>query len=222
MAKANGLTLKVVLIESAIAQVGLDGAKESAGSVSQHLLQVAQTFQNVKEFLAECKVQETYLKSDAGKAEMRGVFQKHGLGEFDATIPRCWTQAKANIKAAWSRGLAPTKFSTESEMRKELNKVRKQDTDTGESRARLDVTKLDGEVYKIISRTVANLAKLPVEEQRKLALLFQPIDKAAMEASAAMLANAKPEPIAPPRVDAGQVVNPATTPARKGKGKKAA
>lgn len=64
-------------------------------------------------FEAACKLAENYIKSDSAGRQKT------------STLPRCWTQAKSNIKAALNFGIDLSAYNTESSLRKEVNKARK-------------------------------------------------------------------------------------------------
>ena len=132
--KAQAITYLDVLREALEAQSDIDGAKNAAGAVSQHLLDlakltVAKVLQGVKPkdmeeakkkaikaFIDKCEGTERVAKSD-------GIY---------TVLPRCWSQAKSNIKAAMTKGVDILKYDTEASMRKTLNEVRKAEKATPE------------------------------------------------------------------------------------------
>lgn len=65
-------------------------------------------------FLAACELQEKYIRSsDAGEHQVE-------------KLPRCWTQAKSNIKQALRFGIDLKKYTSESALRKRVVKLRGQ------------------------------------------------------------------------------------------------
>lgn len=92
------------------AQQAMNTAKTKTASVGSQLLELAQQAANLDKFLDECAELETAHKNSKRK---------------DKTIPRCWTQAKSNIKAAHKLGLDVSNYSSEGSMRKAVNEKRK-------------------------------------------------------------------------------------------------
>ena len=111
--KNNTLTFNDVILEAVGAQAEMDSIR---GSVSDHLLTVAKTIKGIEPFLEKCKLAEEFIRSGKAKANQ--------LGEKDS-LPRCWTQAKSNIKKALEAGINIKQYDTESALRKKLNDVRK-------------------------------------------------------------------------------------------------
>ena len=122
------LTMRAVIKEAVEVESSIEGLREQAkelnGGVSQHLLQVAQGFKGAKSFVSACEVQEAWIKSEeAGK---------HKVDK----LPRCWSQAKSNIKAAFNFKMDLGSYKTEHSMRNDLNDKRKEVTDkTGSKKA---------------------------------------------------------------------------------------
>lgn len=86
--------------------------------MSKHLLQLAQAVQ--VQFNSDTNGIEAF-KSDCNRAEEYSR-DKHDI------VPRLWVQAKSNIVASMLIGMDLSKFSTESAMRKELNSLRKENS----------------------------------------------------------------------------------------------
>ena len=111
------LTMRDVLIEAVQVETSIEDlrteVKNLSGGVSQHLLKVAQGFTTAKAFLSACEIDEAWIKSDDAYAN-----------KVDK-LPRCWTQAKSNIKAAFKHGLDLSSYEKEFDMRKDLNDKRK-------------------------------------------------------------------------------------------------
>ena len=114
--------MRDLIIDSVKAQRSADKA---AGSISNKLLVLAVAFQEAKTigkvskddsagegFVLACKGHEDFIRSSDAK---RSQVDK---------LPRCWTQAKSNIKAAINLGLDLTKYSSESALRKDVAKAR--------------------------------------------------------------------------------------------------
>jgi len=125
VANSKPLDIRQILILSEQTQAEMDKAGEQVkahreesqalqASVSQLLMVAARPFgTDYEAFLNACSVQEKWLKSEEA-----------GKDKVDA-IPRCFTQAKSNLKQAMMRGIDPNGYETESELRAELNKARK-------------------------------------------------------------------------------------------------
>ena len=122
----QALTFHDVMLEAITQQADIEEAKSAGAAVSNHLLVLARTCSIVgtsptgkKEykgeptgFLGDCFVEETWAKSTEAGVHMTD------------TIPRCWTQAKTNIKAAMLLGLDLNDFETESSLRKAVQEAR--------------------------------------------------------------------------------------------------
>ena len=114
-------TVRQVLLDAVKQQRQIDKAE---GSTSNRLLIVARQYQrkdevgkeeeaNAERFLKVVTDHEKWLKSEeAGRQKCK-------------TIPRAFSQAKSNIKAALCFGLDLNKYETESALRKDVNKIRK-------------------------------------------------------------------------------------------------
>ena len=117
-------TLQGLIILAVTAQSAAD---RQTGAVSDKLLTLARPMQDSKnigveyvegvefadKFISACTDAETYIKSkEAGKKQVE-------------KLPRCWTQAKSNIKASINLGIDLTKYDTESALRSALNDQRK-------------------------------------------------------------------------------------------------
>lgn len=75
------------------------------GGVAEQLLRFAKEEGTQKKFLAACAVEEVWVKSgDAGDLQV-------------TKLPKCWSQAKSDIKATWERGLNPADFPTYSKLK---------------------------------------------------------------------------------------------------------
>lgn len=80
-------------------------AERKAASVASDMFKLAQKCQDVDEFLAKTKMEEDWvLSEEAGQSRMEEV-------------PRCWTQAKSDIKGAFKAGLDLTKIPSYSKMK---------------------------------------------------------------------------------------------------------
>ena len=107
-----------VLTEAVKHQGTIDRARkrinEAQTGVSHELFLVAQdtAAQDVETFVSLCEQAEAEYKASKGK-------------RAKANIPKQWTQAKSNIKAALNFGLNLKDYSTESAMRKALLEARK-------------------------------------------------------------------------------------------------
>lgn len=110
------------------AQVGTTQAKQD-GSISQRMMELARPHQSKEfirdtdgtrddrasvKFLSLLKDEESFIKSaEAGNNRVE-------------TLPRCWTQAKSNIKAALEYGINLADYASESALRKAVIKARGQ------------------------------------------------------------------------------------------------
>lgn len=75
------------------------------GNVAGHLFDFAKKTGNKDKFLDACALEETWVKSsDAGDARV-------------TKLPKCWQQAKSDIKGAWERGCDPKNYPTYSKMK---------------------------------------------------------------------------------------------------------
>jgi len=123
------LTLRDVIIEAIHAQTDIDTAnelvQESTSSVSNHLLVVAKNFHDAGKFIEACKVQEDFIKS-----------KEAGKNQADK-LPRCWTNAKSNIKRALELGFDLSEYKTESELRKAVTEKRQKESE-GDSKPVID------------------------------------------------------------------------------------
>lgn len=114
------MNLRALMIEAVSVQRGIDA---KTGSVSDKLLTIAKAYQdketigkedetNSDKFLNACATDEAFIKSsDAGDSQVD-------------KLPRCYTQAKSNIKAALNYGINLDDYSSESALRKDVQKVR--------------------------------------------------------------------------------------------------
>lgn len=96
----------------------------TVAGISDRLLAIAKRFQTragveekpdgtkvesrAESFITACKMEEDWLRS-----------KEAGDDQRTEGLPRCWTQAKSNIKAAMCFGIDLSKFETESALRKE-------------------------------------------------------------------------------------------------------
>lgn len=79
--------------------------KAMKGGVADQLLRFAKDSDTVEAFIGACAVEEEWIKSsDAGDLRTD-------------KLPDCWTQAKSDIKSAWSKGLDPKKYPTYSKLK---------------------------------------------------------------------------------------------------------
>lgn len=79
--------------------------KAMKGGVADQLLRFAKESNTVEEFIGACTTEEEWIKSsDAGDLQTE-------------RLPDCWTQAKSDIKGAWSKGLDPKKYTTYSKLK---------------------------------------------------------------------------------------------------------
>lgn len=112
------LTMRDVLIEAVQVETSIEDlraeVKNLAGGVSEHLLTVAKGFRNVTAFLSACEIDERWIKSDEA-----------GTNKVDK-LPRCWTQAKSNIKQAFKFNMDLSSYKNEFNMRTDLNKKREE------------------------------------------------------------------------------------------------
>lgn len=75
------------------------------GGIADQLLRFAKEADNKDKFLDACKREEVWVKSsDAGDLQVQN-------------LPKCWSQAKSDIKGAWDRGLNPKDFPTYSKLK---------------------------------------------------------------------------------------------------------
>lgn len=181
MTEKQGLTLRFVALEAAVADVAKDYAKESGIQVSQHLLTMAKTFQNADQFLAACKLEEEFLATDAGKAMVRDVYQKEGIKEdFTGNVPKSWTQAKSNIKRSWSAGINIKEYDTESKLRKALN-------------AKRNANKPESKVSNTVEVLAKAIKMLPVDQQEKALEEVAKLTTKYYNAAQALLVNKTPK-----------------------------
>lgn len=84
-------------------------------NVAGHLFDFAKKADNKDKFLDACALEETWVKSsDAGDARV-------------TKLPKCWTQAKSDIKQAWERGCEPKSYPTYSKLKAAKVEVGKAD-----------------------------------------------------------------------------------------------
>ena len=103
-------TLTSLFTEACRTQVAIDKANGRKLAVGNELLALAKASTSLNDFLAECDTLEATHKASSKK---------------DTTVPRVWTQAKSNLKAAIKLNIDLTGHGTESSMRKALNDKRK-------------------------------------------------------------------------------------------------
>jgi len=103
-------TLTSLFTEACRTQVAIDKANGRKLAVGNELLALAKASPSLNDFLAECDTLEATHKASNKK---------------DTTVPRVWTQAKSNLKAAIKLNIDLTGHGTESSMRKALNDKRK-------------------------------------------------------------------------------------------------
>jgi hypothetical protein len=113
-------TLRSLILDSVTAQKAID---KKEGTVSDKLLKLAKPYQDsttignyseesADKFISDCKDQESFIRS------------KEARGKQVDKLPRCWTQAKSNIKAALIHGIDLSKYESESALRKAVTKAR--------------------------------------------------------------------------------------------------
>lgn len=114
------VTMRDLILEAVKTQTAVS---KREGFVSDKLLKLAKPFQDkvsigtyneasADGFLDACKEQESFIRS------------KEARGQQVDKLPRCWTQAKSNIKAAMIHGLKLSDFNSESALRKAVSKAR--------------------------------------------------------------------------------------------------
>ena len=162
----NKLTMRDVILEASQATQGIEdhkkGIQNLTSSVSNHLLTCAKGIgssdvegeDKSSLFMAACTVQESFIKSDeAGKDKLD-------------KLPRCWINPKSNIKAAIDLGVDLDKYLTESDLRKDLTKLRQaQEVLEGEESETVDPMPqaiVDSENHVFTSRVNALLAELAI------------------------------------------------------------
>ena len=182
----KGLTYRGVMLEAAVASVAGIAAKREGLGVSQHLLILAHGCDTADTFREACKIQEKYIKSKSGMAEVRAAIDKADLdvvpADVDAIIgvvPPSWRQAKNNIARAWELGVNPKDYKTESALRIALNDKREKSQPAGVKR----VLKSKAEIRKNLPASSVLLAalahfttalhSLPVKEQEKVAATIE-------------------------------------------------
>lgn len=181
----NKLTLRNVAVEAAIADVLKEQGKGYGTACSEHLLKLAQTFEQPDTFLAACEVEENFLTSDAGKQMVQEAFKREHLigAEFTGKVPKTWSQAKSNIKQAWRAGIDPKAHSTESALRKELNEKRK----AAKPESKVDST------LEVLGKAIK---MLPPDKQDAAMVEVVKLTTKYYEAAKALLADKVPAPIA--------------------------
>ena len=114
------VNLRALMIEAVLAQRSIDS---KGATVSNKLLSIATVYQvkdtidteseeNASKFLNACATDESFIKSsDAGDNQCD-------------KLPRCYTQAKSNIKAALNFGIDLSQFNSESALRKAVSELR--------------------------------------------------------------------------------------------------
>ena len=99
--KKHDLTLNLVMVEFIDTQKDLEDLQGEIEVTRQgrsnHLLQVAKTFNDKDAFLTACKVVEDALTGDGIRVQDKGEVR---LVKLDK-VPRAWIQAKSNIKRAF-------------------------------------------------------------------------------------------------------------------------
>lgn len=177
----SATNMQALIIESVISQRGID---KQTGDVSNKLLVCARVYQkhdtigvtsegNSDSFIDACKLHEDYIKSNEARDN-----------KVDK-LPRCWTQAKSNIKAALNYGIDLSKYESESALRKDVIKARgKKDKNP--------VTAQLGEFKK-------SMESMP--EEQALAILKQ-VDSLVKEALASLV------PVVPIKAEVSTTTNP--------------
>lgn len=162
-AEPRKLTIRVVLLDALEAQGIIDKAdkqiesvrdqREGAiSSISEELMEVAKPFgTDYERFLDACKAEEKWLKSDeAGSKKV-------------TTIPRCFIQAKSNIKQAMKLGLDPNDYKSESELRKAKNEANKAAKEEAEGETM--TVDYSSDLGKVVSDILHTLHNVPKEQE---------------------------------------------------------
>lgn len=115
--------MRALIIEAVKCQRVVD---KKSGGVSNKLLELAKVYQpktsighislderSAEGFVDACKMHEDFIKS------------KDAMSNQCDKLPRCWTQAKSNIKAAINFGIDLASYASESALRKAVAKMRK-------------------------------------------------------------------------------------------------
>lgn len=75
------------------------------GKIAEHLHGFAKKAKDLDAFLKACEAEEEWIKTaDAGDLRIE-------------RLPKCWSQAKSDIKGAWKRGIKPTDHPTYSKLK---------------------------------------------------------------------------------------------------------
>jgi len=102
-------------------------ATRKAGSVGTKLLKLARDCTDVEMFLARCQAEEDWvLSEEAGQSQ-------------ELEVPKCWSQAKSDIKRGWELGINPKDVTSYHKMRErkiEVSKSNKKDTNGASGRGR--------------------------------------------------------------------------------------
>jgi hypothetical protein len=117
--RAANLTFRGVMSAAVVAE-------RKAASVASDLFRLARRCENPDQFEAKCQMEEEWVISEEA-GQMRCI-----------EIPRCWVQAKSDIRGAWKAGLDLTNFPSYYKMKAakvEANKQAKSNSAEGEAHA---------------------------------------------------------------------------------------
>lgn len=88
-------------------------AARKAGSVGTKLLKLARSCTDTEQFLARCQAEEDWILSDEA-GQMKEV-----------ELPKCWTQAKSDIKQGWNAGVDPKDVTSYHKLREKKGQINK-------------------------------------------------------------------------------------------------
>jgi hypothetical protein len=170
------MTMRSLVLDAVKAQNKVDKA---VTPVSDKMLSLAKGYQDSKtvgkyndaaadSFISACSEQESFIRSKEAKSS-----------QVDK-LPRCWTQAKSNIKAALIHGLNLKDYTSESALRKDVIKaraaMRKPDavksackaltdalTEMPEEKALEILAKFDADVQAVLQAIVPKEPQKPVD-----------------------------------------------------------
>jgi len=167
------LNLRQVILTGMVVDIKGEVLKADGQSVASHLYNIAKNHKKVQSFLDACKSEERTIKSDAMADDVAKFLEANGCGvNQKAVIPRCYTQAKSNIKAAWLKGITPQSVKGLTEMREQLNATRKADNQgvvTGKG------FRIDGDAATTLTALGQTFATLPETERAEAVKATQAI-----------------------------------------------
>lgn len=143
------------------AETAIEGLQEKErlerASVAESLIKLAKASNDkVEVFLETCRATEAWAKSE-----------QCPIADRWETIPRCWTQAKSNIKAYMAFGFSLKVIKSEGALRTALNDKRKKDAGKTTSKPMVDLGK-DAAGNKIDGTIVNNALQTIMETVKKL------------------------------------------------------